>query len=340
MSAGAQHHAPLMMEMGELMKIVVTSVLILAAMQPLPSAAQSSYATMPISIISIFPAGGGIDVICRAVAQKMVETMKQQVIVENRPGAGSLVAATAVARSDPDGYTLTIGSNSTLATNVVLEPSLPFDPRRDFAAISMIVTAANILIVHPSLAAHTTADFIKLARSNTRKLNYSSFGDGSSAHLTGEMFKSAAGVDMVHIPYKGTPPAVTDLIAGQVSMMFANTLSVLPYVNSGRLRALAISSIKRSAAAPSLPTIAESGMPGFDSVTWFGLLAPTGVPREAINRLNPELRRIVQSKALADLLIAQGADPIGSSAEEFAARIKADIAKFTVIIKTAGVRAE
>ena len=154
------------------------------------------------------------------------------------------------------------------------------------------------------------------------------------------MFKQQANIDITHIPYKGTPPAVTDLIAGQVSMMFANTLSVLPYVNSGRLRALAISSIKRSAAAPSLPTIAESGMPGFDSVTWFGLLAPTGVPREAINRLNPELRRIVQSKALADLLIAQGADPIGSSAEEFAARIKADIAKFTVIIKTAGVRAE
>ena len=204
----------------------------------------------------------------------------------------------------------------------------------------MVAAAPFVLVVHPSLPVKSVKDLIAMAKAKPGQLLYASTGNGGSPHLATEMFKQQANIDITHIPYKGTPPAVTDLIAGQVSMMFANTLSVLPYVNSGRLRALAISSIKRSAAAPSLPTIAESGMPGFDSVTWFGLLAPTGVPREAINRLNPELRRIVQSKALADLLIAQGADPIGSSAEEFAARIEADIAKFTVIIKTAGVRAE
>jgi tripartite-type tricarboxylate transporter receptor subunit TctC len=194
--------------------------------------------------------------------------------------------------------------------------------------------------VHPSLPVKSVKDLIAMAKARPGQLLYASTGNGGSPHLAMELFKMQAKIDIGHIPYKGTPPAVTDLIAGQVSMMFANTLSVLPYVNSGRLHALAISSAKRSAAAPSLPTIAETGMPGFEASTWFGMLAPTGTPKEIVARLTSEIRKLVQNKAVADALLAQGSDPIGSTAEEFQARIKADIDKWSRTIKAAGVKAE
>ena len=297
-----------------------------------------TYPTKPLRLVVGWPPGGAADGVARPLALKLSDALGRPVVVENRPGATGTIGATLVAKAPPDGYTLLLASSN----EMVLSPyeKMPYDPVEDFAPVSLVIAFPSVLVVHPSLPVKSVKDLIAMAKAKPGQLLYASTGNGGSPHLATEMFKQQANIDITHIPYKGTPPAVTDLIAGQVSMMFANTLSVLPYVNSGRLRALAISSIKRSAAAPSLPTIAESGMPGFDSVTWFGLLAPTGVPREAINRLNPELRRIVQSKALADLLIAQGADPIGSSAEECAARFKADIAKCTVIIKTAGVRAE
>ena len=298
-----------------------------------------TYPVKPVRVIVPFPPGAGADIVARTVLPRLGEALGQQFIVDNRAGAAGNLGAEVAAHALADGYTL-LFTPASVASSQALYPKLGYNLVKDLEPISMVAAAPFVLVVHPSLPVKSVKDLIAMAKAKPGQLLYASTGNGGSPHLATEMFKQQANIDITHIPYKGTPPAVTDLIAGQVSMMFANTLSVLPYVNSGRLRARAISSIKRSAAAPSLPTIAESGMPGFDSVTWFGLLAPTGVPREAINRLNPELRRIVQSKALADLLIAQGADPIGSSAEEFAARIKADIAKFTVIIKTAGVRAE
>ena len=208
------------------------------------------------------------------------------------------------------------------------------------AAQSYPAKPVRVVVSFPPGAGVDIVARTAMAKAKPGQLLYASTGNGGSPHLATEMFRQQAKIDITHIPYKGTPPAVTDLIAGQVSMMFANTLSVLPYVNSGRLRALAISSAKRSAAAPAIPTIAENGMPGFDSVTWFGVLAPTGTPRDIINKLSGELRRIVQTKTMTDQLLAQGADPIGSTAEEFGVRIKSDIARWTVIIKTAGIKAE
>ena len=320
------------------MKIMRMCACLVCAASAAGALAQA-YPSKPVRVVVSFPPGAGVDIVARTVMPRLADALGQQFVIDNRAGASGNLGSEVAAHAPPDGYTL-LFTPASVASSQALYARLNYNLTKDLEPISMVAAAPFVLVVHPSLPVKTVKELIAMAKAKPGLLLYASTGNGGSPHLATEMFKQQANIDITHIPYKGTPPAVTDLIAGQVSMMFANTLSVLPYVNSGRLRALAISSIKRSAAAPSLPTIAEAGMPGFDSVTWFGLLAPTGVPREAINRLNPELRRIVQSKALADLLIAQGADPIGSSAEEFAARIKADIAKFTVLIKTAGVRAE
>jgi tripartite-type tricarboxylate transporter receptor subunit TctC len=272
------------------------------------------------------------------VAQRLAEQWGKPVVVDNRAGAGGNIGIETGARANPDGYTLTIGSNSTLATNVVLEPSLPFDPRRDFAAISMIVTAANILIVHPSLAAHTTADFIKLARSNARKLNYSSFGDGSSAHLTGEMFKSAAGVDMVHIPYKGGGPALAAVMGGEVQCTFANLSVALPQVKGGKVKAIAVTSARRATALPELPTLAESGVPGFEATATVGMLAPAGTPRALVLRLNQDVHRVVNEPAMREQLLARGLEIALSTPEEFARYIRSEIERWGRVVRDAGIR--
>lgn len=303
------------------------------------AATAQSYPTKPVRVVVSFPPGAGVDIVARTVMPKLAEAMGQQFIVDNRAGASGNLGSEVAAHAPPDGYTL-LFTPASVASSQALYTKLGYNLVRDLEPISMVAAAPFVLVVHPSLPVKTVKDLIAMAKARPGQLLYASTGNGGSPHLATEMFRQQANIDITHIPYKGTPPAVTDLIAGQVSMMFANTLSVLPYVNSGRLRALAISSAKRSAAAPAIPTIAENGMPGFDSVTWFGVLAPSGTPREIISRLTTELRRLVQSKTLADQLIAQGADPIGSTAEEFGTRIKSDIAKWTVIIKTAGIRAE
>jgi len=285
-----------------------------------------------------FPPGGANDIVARMLAQRLAEQWGKPVVVDNRAGAGGNIGIETGARANPDGYTLTIGSNSTLATNVVLEPSLPFDPRRDFAAISMIVTAANILIVHPSLAANTTADFIKLARSNARKLNYSSFGDGSSAHLTGEMFKSAAGVDMVHIPYKGGGPALAAVMGGEVQCTFANLSVALPQVKGGKVKAIAVTSARRATALPVLPTLAESGVPGFEATATVGMLAPAGTPRALVLRLNQDVHRVVNEPAMREQLLARGLEIALSTPEEFARYIRSEIERWGRVVRDAGIR--
>lgn len=285
-----------------------------------------------------FPPGGANDIVARMVAQRLAEQWGKPVVVDNRAGAGGNIGIETGARANPDGYTLTIGSNSTLATNVVLEPSLPFDPRRDFAAISMLVTAANILIVHPSLAANTTADFIKLARSNARKLNYSSFGDGSSAHLTGEMFKSAAGVDMVHIPYKGGGPALAAVMGGEVQCTFANLSVALPQVKGGKVKAIAVTSARRATALPELPTLAESGVPGFEATATVGMLAPAGTPRALVLRLNQDVHRVVNEPAMREQLLARGLEIALSTPEEFARYIRSEIERWGRVVRDAGIR--
>ncbi len=298
-----------------------------------------TYPAKPVRVVVSFPPGAGVDIVARTVMPRLADALGQQFIVDNRAGASGNLGAEVAARAPADGYTL-LFTPASVASSQALYQKLGYNLEKDLEPISMVAAAPFVLVVHPSLPVKNVKELIAMARAKPGQLLYASTGNGGSPHLAMEMFTQQANINFTHIPYKGTPPAVTDLIAGQVSMMFANTLSVLPFVNSGRLRALAISSAKRSAAAPTIPTIAENGMPGFDSVTWFGAMAPTGTPRDIVSKLSSEFRRVVQTKAVADQLIAQGADPIGSSAEEFGARIKADIAKWTVIIKTAGIKAE
>jgi tripartite-type tricarboxylate transporter receptor subunit TctC len=303
------------------------------------AAAAQNYPAKTVRVVVSFPPGAGVDIVARTVMPRVAESLGQPFVIDNRAGASGNLGSEVAAHAPPDGYTL-LFTPASVASSQALYPKLGYNLLKDLEPISIVAAAPFVLVVHPSLPVKTVKELIAMAKARPGQLLYGSTGNGGSPHLAMELFKLEAKIDITHIPYKGTPPAVTDLIAGQVSMMFANTLSVLPYVNSGRLRALGISSAKRSAAAPSIPTIAETGMPGFDSTTWFGVLVPSGAPREVIIKLGTELRRIVQTKAVADLLIAQGADPIGSTAEEFAARIKSDIAKWTVTIKAAGIRAE
>ena len=303
------------------------------------AACAQNYPSKPVRVVVSFPPGSGADIVARTVTPRLTEAFGQQFVVDNRAGASGNLGAEVAAHAVPDGYTL-LFTPASVASSQALYAKLGYNLEKDLLPISMIASAPFVLVVHPSLPVKTVKDLIAMAKAKPGQLLYASTGNGGSPHLAMELFKMQAKIDIVHIPYKGTPPAVTDLIAGQVSMMFANTLSVLPYVNSGRLRALAISSAKRSAAAPALPTIAETGMPGFEATTWFGMLAPAGTPREILGRLTGEIRKVVQNKTVADALIAQGADPIGSTAEEFQARIRADIDKWARTIKAAGVRAE
>ena len=303
------------------------------------AAGAQSYPVKPVRVVVSFPAGAGVDIVARTVTPRLTEAFGQQFIVDNRAGASGNLGAEVAAHAVPDGYTL-LFTPASVASSQALYQKLGYNLERDLVPISIVASAPFVLVVHPSLPVKNVKDLIAMAKAKPGQLLYASTGNGGSPHLASELFKLQAKIDIVHIPYKGTPPAVVDLISGQVSMMFANTLSVLPYVNSGRLHALAISSAKRSAAAPALPTIAESGMPGFETSTWFGMMAPTGTPADIVTRLGNALRKIVQTKTVADALIAQGADPIGSTAEEFQARIKSDIDKWARTIKAAGVRAE
>jgi tripartite-type tricarboxylate transporter receptor subunit TctC len=303
------------------------------------SAGAQTYPVKPVRVVVSFPPGSGADIVARTITPRLTEAFGQQFIVDNRAGASGNLGSEQVAHAVPDGYTL-LFTPASVASSQALYAKLGYNLQKDLEPISMIASAPFVLVVHPSLPVKTVKDLIAMAKARPAQLLYASTGNGGSPHLAMELFKLQAKIDIGHIPYKGTPPAVTDLIAGQVSMMFANTLSVLPYVNSGRLHALAISSAKRSAAAPSLPTVAETGMPGFEASTWFGLLAPAGTSKDILARLHNEIRKLVQNKAVAAALLAQGADPIGSTPEEFQAKISSDIEKWTRTIKAAGVRAE
>ncbi len=297
------------------------------------------YPAKSVRVIIPFPPGGGVDIVGRAMSGRLTEAMSQQFVVDNRPGASGNLGAGIAARATPDGYHLLFFPASVVSSYILLSKPA-YHLEKDLDPISLVASAPNVLTVHPSLPAKNLKELIGLAKARPGQLNYGSAGVGGIPHLTAELFKLRAGVDIVHVPYKGTPAAVTDLISGQLSIIFANTLSVVPYMSAGRLRALAISSAQRSPSAPALPTMAESGLPGFEAATWFGMLAPAGTPPEIITRISGEMRKIVQSKNFNDLLISQGADPIGSTPEEFRARIKADLAKWTETIKAAGVRAE
>ena len=297
------------------------------------------YPAKAVRVVVPFPPGAGADIVTRLVTAKLGGALGQQFIVDNRAGAAGHIGAEIAARAAPDGYTL-LSAPASIVISRSLYPKLGYSIEKDLEPVVLIASAPFILVVHPSLPAKNVKELIALAKARPGELYYASTGNGGTPHLATEVFRMQADISIVHVPYKGTPPAVTDLLAGQVQIMFANTLSVLPFVRSGRLRALAISSSRRSAAAPELPTIAESGMAGFDVSTWFGMFAPSATPKDIIGRLNGEVRKIVQLPDVRAQLISQGADPIGSTPEEFKAYIQSELVKWEKAVKAIGVRIE
>jgi len=297
-----------------------------------------SYPVKPVRIVVPWPPGGGTDIFARTIGQKMTEASRQQVIVDNRPGATGNIGAELVAKAPPDGYTLLLAT-ITLATSPSIY-KLGYDPLRDLEAITLIAGVPHLLAVHPSLPAANVKALIALARSKPGQLDYASAGNGSPFHLAAELFNLLAGVKMNHIPYKGGGPAVVDTIGGQVQLTFANLLAVLPHVQGGKLRALGVTSAKRSSAAPELPTIAEGGLAGYDFSSWFGMLAPAGIPKEIVQALSTELVRILQSPDMKQRLTRDGADVVASSPGEFGAFMKSETAKWARVIKEAGIRGD
>ena len=304
----------------------------------LPGASAQNYPVKPIRYIVPFPPGGGQDLVVRALAPRMSEALGQTVLVDNRPGAATMVGAELAAKAPPDGYTVFNGSNTTLSINPNLYSKVPYDPIRDFAPVTYIASLPNLLVVHPSLPVRTVKELAALARLRPGQLNFGSSGTGTPAQLAGVMFGDAAGVKLVHVPYRGSSQALTALISGETQIMFSSITSTLPFVKSGRMRAIAVTGAKRSLAAPELPTVAEAGFPGFEAVTWYGLFVPAGTPAPVIARLNTEMVRILQAPDFRDWLITQGADPVGGTPEELAAFVKSELVKYARIVKASGMR--
>jgi tripartite-type tricarboxylate transporter receptor subunit TctC len=294
----------------------------------------------PVRFVIGFTPGGPSDILARAVAQKLNERWGQQVVVENRPGAGGNIAAEAVAKSAPDGHTWLLGNNSILATNHALYRKLAYDPVKDFAPVALVAVQPNILVVHPEVQAKTVSDLVLLAKQNPGKLNYASSGAGAAAHLAGELFKTMAGVDIVHVPYKGAQPALTDVVAGQVQLMFATSASVIPYMKNGRLRALAVTTARRSPSVPELPTIAEAGLPGFEATTWHGVVVAAATPAALVQRLNQDINAVLKEKDLNERLSGLGAEVLTGTPREFADYIAREIPKWTKVVKDSGARAD
>ena len=298
-----------------------------------------TYPSKPIRLIVPFPPGGGTDLIARNIAHKLGENLGQQIIVDNRAGAAGNLGTELAAKSAPDGYTLLLLSG-TQAVNATLFKKLPYDLVRDFAAISQVAAAPLLLVTHPSLPVKSVNQLVVLARSRPGQLNYASGGNGTGPHIAMELFAASTRVKMVHVPYKGNGPAVIDVVGGQCQLMFANLTGVLTAVQAGRLRALAVSSLKRSPLLPAVPTVAEAGIAGYEVVQWFGLVAPAGTMPEIIARLHAEIAKVLDMREFRDVLARDGAEPVKRSPEEFAAFIKSEIAKWADLIRKSGTQLE
>jgi tripartite-type tricarboxylate transporter receptor subunit TctC len=307
--------------------------------QAFSAAAPAAYPNRVIRLITPYAPGGGTDIMARTISQKLTEAFGQSVIVDNRAGAGGVVGTEIAAKSPPDGYTILLGSPSPLTVAPHLYKKLPYDPLKDLAPVCLVAVVPNILAVHPSLPVRSVKDLIALAKARPGQLTFSSSGNGGSGHLAGEMFKSMAGVDLVHVPYRGTAPAATALLSGEVSMSFGNVVAFMPQVKAGRLHAIALTSLKRAPALPDIPTVAET-IPGYTSGTWSGILAPAGTPQEIIARLNAEIAKIPQVPVIRDQINSEGGTPVGSTAEEFGTFMKQETARLEKVIKGAKIRVE
>ncbi len=299
-----------------------------------------TYPDRPIRFISPYAPGGGTDILARLLGQKLNESVGQPVVIENRPGGGGILGTELVAKSPPDGYTILLGSTGPLTVNPSLHRTLPYDTLRDFAPITLVSIVPSVLAVHPSLPVKSVKQLIAFAKAHPGELNFSSSGNGGSGHLAGEMFNLMAGVKMIHVPYRGTGPAVLGVVSGEVPLSFSNMLSMLPHVKSGRLRGLAVTSVQRSSAAPDLPTISETGLPGYEAGPWYGVLAPAGTPKEIIARLNAELVKILRRPDVHQKVSADGGEVVGSSPGEFTAHIRAELTRWAKIVKQANIRAD
>lgn len=319
---------------------MVLMLLVAAADVPAQGPATDGFPTKPLRLIVPYPPGGGNDALARMVGQRMSEVVGQQVVVDNRAGAGGLIGATLAISAAPDGYTLFLGSIGNLAHNPALKPGLSYSPPRDFAPISLLATSSFMLAVHPAVTAKSVRELIALAKASPGKLTFASAGTGSSLHMTGELFKYATGTDMLHVPYKGTGPAITDLIGGRVNVIFSTMPPVLPHVKSGKLRALGVTSAKRAAAAPDVPTVAESGVPGFDVSNWQGLLAPVKTPGVIVGRLNRDVLAALRLPGMTEALGAQGLESAPGTPGQFGALIKSEIIKYTQLVKAAGIKVD
>jgi tripartite-type tricarboxylate transporter receptor subunit TctC len=319
---------------------LAASLLCLVAALVSATGAAQGYPTRPIRFIAPFPPGGSSDVLCRLLGQKLTERLGQPVAVENRPGAGGNIGHEFAAKQAPDGYTILISSSSTLATNPHLYKHLGFDPIADFAPISMVASAGQVLVVNPSVPAKSVAELIALAKAKPGQLNFGSGGKGIQSHISAEMFKAATGVDIVHVPYKGTVQAVTDLVAGQVQMVFSDMVPAMPHIRAGRLRPLAVTTEKRSPVLPDVPTMIEAGIPGYRAGVWWAVVSPHGTPRAIVARLNIELGRIVQLAEVREKYASLGVETEHSTPEEVTARIKADTLEVAKVLAAAGVEPE
>ncbi|HET9736466.1 MAG TPA: tripartite tricarboxylate transporter substrate binding protein [Burkholderiales bacterium] len=295
------------------------------------------YPSKPVKMVVPFPPGGPTDVQARIVAQKLGESFGQPVVIDNRGGAGGMLGSEAVAKSAPDGYTLLMGASGPHAVGVLTRKEPPYDPLKDFTPLSLVSFSPLMLVVHPSVKANSVQELIALAKAQPGKLNYGSFGNGTMAHFAGELFKMQAGIDIVHVPYKGTAPALADLVAGHIPMMFDTVITSLPHVKAGRLRGLAVTKPTRSAAIPELPTVAEAGLPGFQAVSWIGLMGPAGLPKEIVDRISGDMVKMFADAGLRQKLMDAGAEPVGSNAAEFGTHMKAELERWEPVVKAAGL---
>jgi tripartite-type tricarboxylate transporter receptor subunit TctC len=320
--------------------ITIWLACLLILLSSLTTTRAADFPTRPATLITAFTPGGPSDLLARIVGQKLSEILHQPFVVDGRPGGGGNIAAEYVARATPDGYTLLMGNNSILATNMSLYKKLGYDARRDFAPISLIGSQANILVVGPKIHANSMAELIALAKANPGKLNYASTGYGAAAHLSAELFKKEAGVDIVMVPYKGSAPALQDLMGGQIDMVFATAASVVGYIKAGTLRPLAVTTIKRTSLLPDVATVADLGIPGFEATTWHGLVAPAGTPKEVIDILNRATTEALKDPAVRKSLTDLGVEIAGTSPQEFADYIKSEIPKWAAVIEASGAQVE
>jgi tripartite-type tricarboxylate transporter receptor subunit TctC len=304
-----------------------------------PAHAQD-YPTKPIVLIVPFAPGGSSEVLARMIGQKLTESWKQQVVVENKPGAAGNIAMEAVQRARPDGYTLILGHVGTLAVNPAMFSKLPYDPVNGFIPVAMIASVPNVVTIHPSVPARTLKEFVDLARAKPGTINYGSAGNGSAGHLAMEYLRQVAGIDLTHVPYKGTGPMTTDLLAGQTQATFTGVLPLMPFIKDGKLRALAVGSARRIPSLPDVPTVAESGYPGFETSQWYGILAPAGTPADIVAKLSNEIRRILGTPEVTGRLGADGSVALAMSPQEFAAFIRKEMERWGAVVKKAGIKVD